>query len=113
MSNRIDQQVNTPYDTHMTRVQTIVQLNSDLLDALDQEAEATGVSRSAVIRRAIEDYLVSTRKALVDKALVDGYDLIPQGARDEWGVTLQQSRQNTRRTLERLDAEEDAAGLTW
>jgi predicted transcriptional regulator len=97
----------------MARVQTIVQLNSDLLDALDQEAEAAGISRSALIRQAIEDHLVSTGKALVDKALADGYKLIPQGARDEWGITLEQSRQNTRRTLERLDAEEDAAGLTW
>ena len=102
-----------PYDGHMARVQTIVQLNSDLLDALDQEAEATGVSRSAVIRQAIEDHLVSTSRALVDKALVDGYKAIPQGTRDEWGITLELSRQNTRRTLERLDAEEDAAGITW
>jgi len=102
-----------PYDIHMARVQTIVQLNSDLIDALDREAEAAGMSRSAVIRQAIENHLVSTRRALVDKALVDGYTLVPQGARDQWGVTLEQSRQNTKRTLERLDAEEEAAGLTW
>ena len=97
----------------MARVQTIVQLNSDLLEALDREAEAAGTSRSAVIRQAIEDHLVSTRRTLVDKALVGGYKLIPQGARDEWGIVLDQSRQNTKRTLERLDAEEEAAGLTW
>ena len=97
----------------MARVQTIVQLNSDLLAALDEEAEATGVSRSAVIRQAIVDHLASSAEALVDKALVYGYTTIPQDARDEWGVTLLQSRQNARRTLERLDSEEEAAGLTW
>jgi predicted transcriptional regulator len=97
----------------MVRVQTIVQLNYDLLEALDREAEAAGISRSAVIRQAIEEHLVSSREALVDQALVDGYRLIPQGARDEWGIALDQSKQNTKRTLERLDAEEAAAGLTW
>ena len=97
----------------MARVQTIVQLNSDLLEALDREAEASGVSRSAVIRQAIVDHLASSREALVDLALVDGYKSVPQDATDEWGATLEQSRQNTRRTLERLDAEEEAAGLTW
>ena len=97
----------------MARVQTIVQLNSDLLAALDEEAEAEGISRSAVIRRAITDHLDANKETRIDTSLVNGYRSIPQDATDEWGTTLEQSRQNTRRTLERLDAEEDAAGLTW
>ena len=97
----------------MARVQTIVQLNSDLIAALDAEADAAGTSRSAVIRRAIKDHLDANRGARIDAALVSGYKVIPQDARDEWGSALDQSRRSTRRTLERLDAEEEAAGLTW
>jgi metal-responsive CopG/Arc/MetJ family transcriptional regulator len=97
----------------MARIQTIVQLNSDLIAALDAEAEAAGTSRSAVIRRAITDHLDAHRGARIDTALVSGYKAIPQDARDEWGSALDQARRNTRRTLERLDAEEDAAELRW
>ncbi|MEA2000807.1 MAG: ribbon-helix-helix protein, CopG family [Actinomycetota bacterium] len=97
----------------MARVQTIVQLNSELIAALDAEAEAAGASRSAIIRHAITDHLDANRGARIDAALVSGYKAIPQDARDEWGSAIDQSRRSTRRTLERLDAEEDAAGLTW
>jgi metal-responsive CopG/Arc/MetJ family transcriptional regulator len=36
----------------MARRQVIVQLDDDLVDALDREAEALGVSRSELLRRA-------------------------------------------------------------
>jgi predicted transcriptional regulator len=97
----------------MTRVQTIVQLTSDLISALDAEAEATGTSRSSVIRQAITDHLEAGREAHIDAAMINGYATMPQGAADEWGSVLEQSRHNTRRTLGRLDAEEEAAGTTW
>ena len=97
----------------MARVQTIVQLNSALLAELDQEAEATGVSRSAVIRRAIEDHLAAHKVVAIDAAMVNGYQKNPQSGTDEWGSPLEQTRRDTRRTLERLDAEEDGAGLRW
>ena len=97
----------------MARVQTIVQLNSEILEALDQEAAAADVSRSAIIRQAIMDHLASSRRAQIEHALAEGYKAIPQNATEEWSSVLEQSRENTRRTLERLDVEEDAAGLTW
>ncbi|MCL1588854.1 MAG: ribbon-helix-helix domain-containing protein [Actinomycetia bacterium] len=97
----------------MARVQTIVQLNSEILEALDQEAAETDISRSAIIRQAIMDHIASSKAAQIDHALAEGYKAIPQKATEEWNSLLEQSRENTRRTLERLDAEEDAAGLTW
>ena len=97
----------------MARVQTIVQLNSEILEALDEEVTATGVSRSAIIRHAIIDHLASSKQAQIDHVLAEGYKAIPQNATEELNSVLEQSRENTRRTLERLDAEEDAAGLTW
>jgi hypothetical protein len=36
-----------------------------------------------------------------------------QEAADEWGDVAAQTRTNTRRTLKRLDDEEEAAGLEW
>ena len=101
------------YGSHMARIQTIVQLNSELLAALDQEAESNSTSRSAIIRQAIADHLAASRDARFDAALVHGYTTIPQGAADGWGSIQDQSRENTRRTLERLDAEENTAGLPW
>ena len=38
-----------PYDSHMARTQTMVQLSDDLLADLDREAARKGVSRSAQV----------------------------------------------------------------
>lgn len=97
----------------MARVQTIVQLSSEILEALDEEAAASDVSRSAVIRQAIMGHLASNKEAQITRSLAEGYAAIPQNATEEWSSVLERSRESTRRTLERLDAEEDAAGLTW
>lgn len=102
-----------PYDHHMARAQTIVQLTDDLVAALDEEAARRGISRSALIRQAVEAHLAGAREARITASLVDGYTRLPQGAGDEWGDLGGQIRDATRRTLQRLDEEEDAAGLTW
>jgi len=91
----------------------MVQLTDDLVVALDRHAARFGKSRSAVIREALEDFLASTREAEIAAQLVAGYSQVPQGAGDEWGNLTEQGRQATERTLRRLDAEEDAAGLSW
>lgn len=91
----------------------MVQLTDDLVAALDRHAERSGTSRSAVIREALEDFLATTREAEITAKLVAGYAQVPQGATDEWGTLAEQGRQATERTLRRLDAEEDAAGLSW
>ena len=69
----------------MSRTQTIVQLNEDLLARLDERAARESRSRSAVIRDAIERYLEDELAAEVDRRIVEGYSRIPQtAAEDEW-----------------------------
>lgn len=97
----------------MARAQTIVQLTDELVAALDDEARRQGISRSALIRQAVESHLAAGREARITAALVDGYTRLPQGATDEWGDLAHQTWDSTRRTLRRLDEEEDAAGLSW
>ncbi len=97
----------------MARVQTMVQLSSDMIEALDAEAARVGQSRSSLIRSAVDAYLATSRERAITKQLVDGYTSIPQGADDEWGNVLDASRSATKRTLQRLDEEEKAAGFSW
>lgn len=61
----------------VTRIQTLVQLTSDLLRRLDERAAREGRSRSALIRDAIEAYLYDEEKARIDREIVEGYERIP------------------------------------
>ena len=67
----------------VARQQTLVQLNDELLALLDERAGRLGVSRSELIRRAIEDYLEDEREAAIDAAIIEGYTRIPQ-EEDPW-----------------------------
>jgi metal-responsive CopG/Arc/MetJ family transcriptional regulator len=67
----------------VARQQTLVQLNDELLPLLDEQAGRLGVSRSELIRRAIEEYLGDEREAAIDAAIVEGYTRIPQEP-DAW-----------------------------
>lgn len=72
---------------HMTR-QTLVQLTDELVALLDRRAAQQQVSRSALIRDVLEQYLAADREAALDQALRDGYERQPQGGQfdaDEWG----------------------------
>lgn len=62
----------------IARKQTLVQLNEDLLEGLDREAEARGISRSALIREAAEAHLHATSEAQAVRRWVDGYRRQPQ-----------------------------------
>ena len=93
------------------RTQTIVQLSDELLEELDAEATARGMSRSALIRLAIDGLLAASREAAITRAIVEGYTRIPPGTPDEWGSLEELADEGTRELLERLDAEERAAGL--
>ena len=97
----------------MARTQTIVQLTSEMVEALDLEAHRTGASRSALIREAVDAYLAGSRDAAITAELVEAYRRTPQGAADGWGDIRGATLGNTRRTLQRLDAEEESAGLEW
>lgn len=72
----------------MTRTQTMVQLTDRLLDLLDRRAARAGVSRSQVIRDAIEAYLAADQQATIDREIIDGYTRTPQTGEydaDDWG----------------------------
>jgi metal-responsive CopG/Arc/MetJ family transcriptional regulator len=61
----------------VARQQTLVQLTDQLLAALDERAARDGVSRSRLIRDALEAYLAADRGAAIDRAIVDGYTRVP------------------------------------
>ena len=47
----------------------------------------------------------------IGEAIAEGYRRIPQDTPDEWGDLSEQNRRSNRDMLERLDAEERAAGF--
>jgi predicted transcriptional regulator len=95
----------------MARVQAMVQLTDDLVGALDAEASRRGLSRSAVIREAVEEHLAADREAAIGRAIIDGYRRIPPGTPDEWGDLEGMADTAGRETAQRLDGEERAAGF--
>jgi len=52
----------------------MVQLNDRLLHLLDRHAARRGISRSALIRTALEDYLRRDQEAMVGEQIVEGYN---------------------------------------
>jgi predicted DNA-binding protein len=96
------------------RTQTMVQLNRDLLELLDRRAAREGVSRSQLIREAVEAFLASDRDAALDRQIIDGYTRMPQGGEydaDEWGDLGQLVTALTVDQLRRLSEDEHEAGL--
>ncbi|MGH8992254.1 MAG: ribbon-helix-helix protein, CopG family [Acidimicrobiia bacterium] len=69
----------------MTRTQTLVQLSDRLLSLLDQRAGERNISRSQLIREAIEAYLSSDLETEVGRQIVEGYRTIPDDREfDRW-----------------------------
>ena len=95
---------------HMARAETIVQLTTELRQLLDAEAQRRGISRSALIRLAIETYLEEASQAAVTARIVEGYRRIPPHTPDEWGDLEAMQDRATRELLQRLDVEEQAGG---
>ncbi|MGH2740546.1 MAG: CopG family transcriptional regulator [Actinomycetota bacterium] len=62
----------------MARKQVLVQLDDELVTALDREAEALGVSRSELLRRAAGALIEAAETVRKDRDLVDAYRRIPQ-----------------------------------
>lgn len=94
----------------MARTQTMVQLTDRLLQLLDRQAARKGVSRSALIRAALEEFLRNDEEALVGRQIVAGYERIPPATPDEWGEVSNVTDGATEDVLNRLDAEERAGG---
>jgi Arc/MetJ-type ribon-helix-helix transcriptional regulator len=89
----------------------MVQLTDDLVEQLDGEAARRGLSRSAVIREAIEDHLAVDQEQLIARQIVEGYTRIPPATPDEWGDIGGLTSTCAREVMQRLDAEEVAQGL--
>lgn len=60
----------------LMRRETLVQLDDELLAALDERAQRQGTSRSALIREAVESYLRDHVEAALDHAIVRGYERV-------------------------------------
>jgi metal-responsive CopG/Arc/MetJ family transcriptional regulator len=68
----------------MARRQTLVQLSDELLALLDERAARSGLSRSELIRTAVERELAADAEAAVDAAIVAGYTRTPPPEVDPW-----------------------------
>jgi hypothetical protein len=88
----------------------MVQLTDRLLRLLDRHAARRGVSRSALIRSALEEYLRKDEEATMGERIVEGYRRIPPITPDEWGDLGELTDNATVDVLHRLDAEEGASG---
>ena len=102
-----------PYDDHMARSQTLVQLNDTLVAALDRHAEAEGRSRSALIREAVSEWLTERDRAAAVDRWVAGYAAMPVAAPDSWGDLELESDTHGHELAQRLDAEDAADGRDW
>jgi len=60
------------------RRQVLVQLSDELVAALDRQARRRAVSRSQVIREAVEQYAHHDVEAEIDRQIVEAYTRIPQ-----------------------------------
>jgi Arc/MetJ-type ribon-helix-helix transcriptional regulator len=94
----------------MARTQTLVQLDDILLSLLDQRAAQRGVSRSQVIREAVEAHLASDHESEISRQILAGYERIPQSTPDEWGDPSRFTAAAAGDAHRRLDAEERSAG---
>lgn len=89
----------------------MVQLTDDLVASLDRAAQRRGVSRSALIRAAIEAFLAEDVEAEVTRQIVEGYLRIPPGTPDEWGDLDAMTDHAHRDVLRSIADEERQAGI--
>jgi metal-responsive CopG/Arc/MetJ family transcriptional regulator len=89
----------------MPRKQTLVQLSDELVELLDREAARRGISRSSLIREAIESHLHDEGEAEIDRQIVEAYTRMPQTEEElawaDWA---------TAEAMRSLDAEERRLG---
>lgn len=88
----------------------MVQLTEDLVQDLDAEASRRGLSRSALIREALNSYMDEVRSKDVGRAIVDGYQAYPPHTPDEWSTVESFGDVAVLELAQRLDAEERSEG---
>lgn len=89
----------------------MVQLSDELLRVLDAAARRRGVSRSSLIREAVEAFLREDVDAEIGRQIADGYRRIPQDTPDGWADMGRGADRAHQDLAKALDAEERAAGL--
>ena len=89
----------------------MVQLTHELVERLDDEARAVGLSRSAIIRQAVSEHLERSQQSAITRRIVDGYRRVPPATPDQWGQAADDADVAVREVAQRLDAEERAASL--
>lgn len=109
-SSNSSQSLPNGYHWTMARTQTIVQLSDDLLTLLDVAASKRGMSRSALVREAVEHHLHEEREAELVARMVDGYRRRPQGEPDDWGDLGRLGEETSAAVMRRLDVEERSDG---
>jgi Arc/MetJ-type ribon-helix-helix transcriptional regulator len=97
----------------MARTQTMVQLSDSLVEALDERAARDGVSRSQLIRDAVEAFLADDTEHALTRRIVAGYKARPPATPDAWGDLDAALERATVDVLVRLDAEEAERGTPW
>jgi metal-responsive CopG/Arc/MetJ family transcriptional regulator len=90
-----------------TRVQTLVQLTDDLVEALDARARVQGVSRSELIRELLVAGLVDAQREERTRRMLAAYASAPQEPGvDAWGDLTAWQEETARRNLAALRREE-------
>lgn len=83
------------YHMPVSRTQTLVQLTDKLLRRLDERAAREGRSRSALIRDAIEAYLVDEERDEITRQIIEGYERMPE-TDEEMAVAEAEAREAIR-----------------
>lgn len=73
----------------MTRKPVLVQFSDDLIEQLDRIGDAQGRSRSAVVRDAVQRYIVQASDEIKDQLMAAAYERIPDD--DEFDAWAQAS----------------------
>lgn len=66
------------YHMVVARREVLVQLDDDLVEALDRIAKARGVSRSELLRRGAEAVVLADDESEADARLVAAYEAMPE-----------------------------------
>ncbi|CAN5268926.1 hypothetical protein BH20ACT3_BH20ACT3_13700 [soil metagenome] len=89
----------------------MVQLTDDLIELLDREALRRELSRSALIREAVEHHLAEARRGSIGRRIVEGYQRVPPAEPDGWASLGDLADLAATETAQRLDDEERRAGF--
>lgn len=88
----------------------MVQLTDELVARLDSESLRRGISRSALIREVLTEFLTDLRSNDVGRQIVAGYRLQPPHEPDEWGGLDGFADRASIELAQRLDEEERLEG---